>query len=46
MIKHFEEKWGREKGNNKYLHKLFPTGGGPQKQGNRIAGIRRTKGEH
>ncbi len=46
MIKHFEEKWGKDKGNNKYLHKLFPTGGGPQKQGNRIAGIRRTKGEH
>lgn len=46
MIKHFEGKWGKEKGNNKYLHKLFPTGGGPQKQGNRIAGIRRTKGEH
>ena len=46
MIKHFEQKWGKERGNNKYLHKLFPTGGGPQKQGNRIAGIRRTKGEH
>ncbi|MEA3277874.1 MAG: TusE/DsrC/DsvC family sulfur relay protein [Pseudomonadota bacterium] len=46
MIKHFEKKWGKERGNNKYLHKLFPTGGGPQKQGNRIAGIRRTKGEH
>lgn len=46
MIKHFAKKWGKEKGNNKYLHKLFPTGGGPQKQGNRIAGIRRTKGEH
>ena len=46
MIKHFKKKWGEERGNNKYLHKLFPTGGGPQKQGNRIAGIRRTKGEH
>jgi tRNA 2-thiouridine synthesizing protein E len=46
MIKHFKKKWGKERGNNKYLHKLFPTGGGPQKQGNRIAGIRRTKGEH
>jgi len=46
MIRHFKKKWGEEKGNNKYLHKLFPTGGGPQKQGNRIAGIRRTKGEH
>lgn len=46
MIKHFKKKWGKERGNNKYLHELFPTGGGPQKQGNRIAGIRRTKGEH
>ena len=46
MIKYFEKKWGKKKGSNKYLHKLFPTGGGPQKQGNRIAGIRRTKGEH
>ena len=46
MIKHFKKKWGKERGNNKYLHKLFPTGGGPQKQGNRIAGIRRTKGDH
>ncbi len=46
IIKHFRKKWGKERGNNMYLHKLFPTGGGPQKQGNRIAGIRRTKGEH
>ena len=46
IIKHFKKKWGKERGNNKYLHELFPTGGGPQKQGNRMAGIRRTKGEH
>ena len=45
MIKYFREKWGAEKGTNRYLHDIFPKGG-PQKQGNRLAGIRRTKGEH
>jgi len=45
MIKHFAKVWGKEHGNNRYLHDLFPMGG-PQKQGNRIAGIRKTKGEH
>lgn len=45
MIKHFKQVWGPEKGNNHYLHEIFPMGG-PQKQGNRFAGIRRTKGEH
>lgn len=45
MISHFTQKWGAEKGSNLYLHELFPRGG-PQKQGNRLAGIRRTKGEH
>lgn len=45
MIRHFREVWGAERGNNHHLHDLFPLGG-PQKQGNRLAGIRRTKGEH
>lgn len=45
MIKHFREQWGAEKGNNHYLHVIFPKGG-PQKQGNRLAGLMRTKGEH
>lgn len=45
MIKHFTELWGPERGNNHHLHDLFPLGG-PQKQGNRLAGVRRTKGEH
>ena len=45
MIKHFASKWGPERGNNRYLHDIFPMGG-PQKQGNRLAGIRKTKGEH
>ena len=45
MVKHFREVWGPEKGNSHYLHDLFPMGG-PQKQGNRVAGIRKTKGEH
>lgn len=45
MIKHFAKLWGPERGNNRYLHDIFPKGG-PQKQGNRLAGIRRTRGEH
>ena len=45
MIRHFREIWGAGKGTNGYLHKLFPRGG-PQKQGNRLAGLLRTKGEH
>ena len=45
MIKHFRTVWGAERGNNVYLHKIFPRGG-PQKQGNRLAGLLRTKGEH
>ncbi len=45
MIKHFRKVWGREKGSNRYLHRIFPNGG-PQKQGNRLAGLLRTKGEH
>lgn len=45
MIKYFRKAWGPEKGSNRYLHDIFPRGG-PQKQGNRLAGIRRTKGEH
>jgi tRNA 2-thiouridine synthesizing protein E len=45
MIKHFRKKWGKEHGNNRYLHDIFPKGG-PQKQGNRCAGIHRTRGEH
>ncbi len=45
MIQHFREVWGKEKGSNVYLHKIFPKGG-PQKQGNRLAGLLRTKGEH
>ncbi|MEW5886980.1 MAG: TusE/DsrC/DsvC family sulfur relay protein [Pseudomonadota bacterium] len=45
MIKHFTQVWGPERGSNHYLHDLFPRGG-PQKQGNRLAGLLRTKGEH
>jgi len=45
MIKHFRKQWGPEKGSNVYLHEIFPRGG-PQKQGNRLAGLLRTKGEH
>jgi len=45
MIKHFRKVWGPEKGSNLYLHRIFPRGG-PQKQGNRLAGLLRTKGEH
>ena len=45
MIRHFAKVWGAECGNNLYLHAIFPRGG-PQKQGNRLAGLLRTKGEH
>ncbi len=45
MVMHFRQEWGAEKGNSRYLHDIFPMGG-PQKQGNRLAGMRKTKGEH
>jgi tRNA 2-thiouridine synthesizing protein E len=45
LIRHFRQVWGARKGSNRYLHQLFPRGG-PQKQGNRLAGLLRTKGEH
>lgn len=45
MIRHFRQSWGAERGSNRYLHRLFPRGG-PQKQGNRLAGLLRTMGEH
>jgi tRNA 2-thiouridine synthesizing protein E len=45
MIKHFSERWDPERGSNHHLHEMFPIGG-PQKQGNRLAGLLRTKGEH
>lgn len=45
MIRHFARAWGPARGNNHYLHQIFPIGG-PQKQGNRLAGLLRTKGEH
>jgi len=45
VIKHFRKIWGPEQGSNRYLHDLFPHGG-PQKQGNRLAGLLRVKGEH
>lgn len=45
MIKHFRSAWDPERGGSRYLHRLFPRGG-PQKQGNRLAGLLRTKGEH
>ena len=45
MVKHFSTLWGAERGSNHALHEMFPVGG-PQKQGNRLAGLLRTKGEH
>lgn len=45
MIRHFRKLWNADRGSNRYLHHLFPRGG-PQKQGNRLAGLLRTKGEH
>jgi tRNA 2-thiouridine synthesizing protein E len=45
IIRHFRATWGPESGSNHHLHEIFPRGG-PQKQGNRLAGLLRTKGEH
>jgi tRNA 2-thiouridine synthesizing protein E len=45
IINHFRKAWGLELGSNRYLHDIFPRGG-PQKQGNRLAGLLRVKGEH
>jgi tRNA 2-thiouridine synthesizing protein E len=45
IIKRFKNSWGPDKGSSRYLHTLFPRGG-PQKQGNRLAGLLRVKGEH
>jgi tRNA 2-thiouridine synthesizing protein E len=45
MVRHFRQDWGPERGSSSHLHGLFPNGG-PQKQGNRLAGLLRTKGEH
>jgi len=45
IIKHFRKAWGPDHGSNRHLHAIFPRGG-PQKQGNRLAGLLRTKGEH
>lgn len=45
MVRHFTRVWGDEVGSSRALHRLFPRGG-PQKQGNRLAGLLRTKGEH
>jgi tRNA 2-thiouridine synthesizing protein E len=45
MIRHYTALWGPERGSNHHLHEMFPRGG-PQKQGNRLAGLLRTKGEH
>ena len=45
MIRHFSVEWGPERGGNHHLHAMFPIGG-PQKQGNRLAGLMKAKGEH
>ncbi len=45
MIQHFATVWTEQERINHYLHELFPIGG-PQKQGNRLAGLLKTKGEH
>jgi len=45
MVKHFKDAWGKERGSSSCLHKIFPRGGS-QIQGNRLAGLLQTKGEH
>ena len=45
IVKYYKTVWGEGRGTSTYLHKIFPYGG-PQNQGNRLAGLMRTKGEH
>ncbi len=45
MLRHFRQVWGPDLASNRRLHDMFPRGG-PQKQGNRLAGLLRVKGEH
>lgn len=45
MIKHFREVWGPERGSAAHLFRLFEGGGGADRQGYRLAGIGRRKGE-
>lgn len=44
LIRHFSPARGPQRDSNHALHDLFPRGG-PQKQGNRLAGLLRTQGE-
>jgi tRNA 2-thiouridine synthesizing protein E len=44
-VRHFSRSWGPGLGGRSALHRRFPRGG-PQKQGNRLAGLLHTKGEH
>lgn len=45
ILRPFCQVWGDARATNPYLHGAFPRGG-PQKQGNRLAGLLRTKGKH
>ena len=44
IVKNFRKTWGEGKGNSSYLLRIFPRGV-PQKRGNRLAGLMRTRGE-
>jgi tRNA 2-thiouridine synthesizing protein E len=45
MIQHFCQAGDATRGSNRCQHDIFPRGG-PQKQGNRLAGLLRTQDEH
>ncbi|TVQ84505.1 MAG: hypothetical protein EA400_17325 [Chromatiaceae bacterium] len=45
MVRHFRAQWGAADGESGALHQRFPRDG-PQKQGNRLAVLLSTKGEH
>jgi tRNA 2-thiouridine synthesizing protein E len=45
MVRHFRTVWGEDRGSAAHLFRLFERGGGPEKLGNRLAGVPRAKGD-
>jgi tRNA 2-thiouridine synthesizing protein E len=45
IVRHFRPIWGEERGSTAAIFRLFEAGGGPEKLGNRLAGVPRAKGD-